>query len=172
MPHSYFAMFDLEPRFALPLEQLDSAYRALAMRVHPDRYVNAPLDEQQQALFLAATANDAYCTLKNPHLRARHLLSLRGVDTAERSAAMPPAFLGTQMEWREALGLARAARDDDALRELGTTVRAAAAVLHDRLEWQLDADQDNAAATQSVLQLMFMDKLLSDIDDAHALLED
>jgi molecular chaperone HscB len=172
MPHSYFAMFELEPRFALPLEQLDLAYRALAMRVHPDRYANAPLDERRQALTLAANANDGYRTLKKPHLRARHLLSLRGVDTAGRSAAVPPSFLSLQMEWREALGEARAARDDNALRQLGTTVGAAAAALHGRLERQLDAEQDNAAAAQSVLQLMFMDKLLADIDDAHALLED
>ncbi len=171
MPHSYFAMFGLEPRFALPLEQLDSAYRALAMRVHPDRYANAPLDERRQALTLAANANDAYRTLKKPHLRARHLLSLRGVDTAEHGA-VPPTFLSMQMDWREALGLACAARDDNALRQLGTAVRAAAAALHGRLERQLDAEQDNAAAAQSVLQLMFMDKLLADIDDAHALLED
>jgi molecular chaperone HscB len=171
MPHSYFAMFELEPRFALPLEQLDLAYRALAMRVHPDRYANAPLDERRQALVLTADANDAYRTLKKPHLRAQHLLRLRGIDTAERNAAMPPSFLTTQMEWREALGEARAARDDNALRQLGAAVRAAAAVLHGRLERQLDVEQDNAAAAQSVLQLMFMDKLLADIDDAHALLE-
>jgi DnaJ-domain-containing protein 1 len=60
---------------------------------------------------------------------------------------------------------------DNALRQLGAAVRAAAAVLHGRLERQLDVEQDNAAAAQSVLQLMFMDKLLADIDDAHALLE-
>ena len=142
------------------------------MRVHPDRYANAPLDERRQALTLAANANDGYRTLKKPHLRARHLLSLRGVDMAGRSAAVPPSFLSLQMEWREALGEARAARDDNALRQLGTTVGAAAAALHGRLERQLDAEQDNAAAAQSVLQLMFMDKLLADIDDAHALLED
>lgn len=172
MPHNFFAMFELEPRFALPLEQLDSAYHTLARRVHPDRYANAPLDQRRQALALAANANDAYRTLKKPHLRARHLLELRGVDTAERSAAMPSSFLNTQMEWREALVLAREGRDDHALRQLGTTVRAAAAALHGRLEQQLDAEQDNAAAAQSLLELMFMDKLMADIDDAHALLED
>ena len=90
MPPSYFALFELEPRFALPLEQLDLAYRALAMRVHPDRYANAPLDERRQALTLAANANDGYRTLKKPHLRARHLLSLRGVDMAGRSAVTAP----------------------------------------------------------------------------------
>ena len=171
MPQSYFAMFELEPRFGLPLERLDSAYRALAMRVHPDRHANASLEEQRRALILASDSNDAYRTLKKPQLRARHLLDLRGIDAVDGSAALSPSFLDAQMEWREALDEARAAREESALRKLAAAVQAAAAELHARLGHQLDSALDNRAAAQSVLQLMFMDKLLSDIDDAHALLE-
>ena len=171
MPQSYFAMFELEPRFGLPVDRLDCAYRALAMRVHPDRHANAPLEEQRRAMILASDVNDAYRTLKKPQLRARHLLDLRGIDAVDGRTAVSPAFLDAQMQWREALDEARATREASALRQIAAAVHAAVAELHARLEHQLDAVEDNSAAAQSVLQLMFMDKLLIDIDDAQALLE-
>lgn len=171
MPQSYFALLNLEPRFALPAEQLDLAYRALATRVHPDRHTHAAPAEQRQALTLATNANEAYRTLKKPLLRARHLLSLRGIQAAEQSVTMPPEFWIEQMEWREALSDARAARDCNALQRLHAVVRDRAAALHAQLATQLDAERDDPAAAQSVQQLMFMEKLVADIDEARALLE-
>ena len=171
VPQSYFALFNLEPRFALPLERLDVAYRALALQVHPDRYANGTLAEQRQALHLATDANEAYRTLKTPLLRARHLLGLRGIEIAESSVSMPSAFLFEQMERHEALIDARRARDDDALQQLSATVCNHAAALRSQIEHQLDHESDNLAASQSVLQLMFVEKLIAEIDDARALQE-
>ena len=171
MPQSYFALFNLEPRFALPIEQLDLAYRALATRVHPDRYANAGPAEQRQALALATDANEGYRTLRKPVLRARHLLSLRGIDAAGAGTATAPEFLLEQMEWREALGDVQATRDGDALQRLDKTVRSRAAALQAQLAIQLDAEGSHPAAAQSVQQLMFVEKLIADIDEARALLE-
>lgn len=171
VPQSYFALFNLEPRFALPLERLDVAYRALALQVHPDRYANGTLAEQRQALHLATDANEAYRTLKTPLLRARHLLGLRGIEIAESSVSMPSAFLFEQMERHEALIDARRARDDNALRQLSTSARDHSAALRARLADQLDTESDNVAAAQSVLQLMFVEKLIAEIDDARVLQE-
>ena len=58
LPPSFFALFDLEPRFALPIEQLDAAYRTLARRVHPDRFVNGTEAEQRQAIETATHVNE------------------------------------------------------------------------------------------------------------------
>jgi molecular chaperone HscB len=171
MPQSYFALFNLEPRFALPGEQLDAAYRALAAQVHPDRYANSTPAEQRQALSLATSANEAYRTLKRPLLRAQHLLSLRGVESLDSGVRVSPEFLSEQMDWRETLSDAQAARDAAALQALGESVRRRAADLQQQLEVNLDADDDNCAAARTVQQLMFVDKLLFDIDEAHALLE-
>jgi len=168
---SYYSMFDLEPRFDLSMERLDLAYRTLAIQVHPDRYANATVAEQRRALELATRANEAYRALKTPLLRARHLLSLRGVDIAESGAAMSPAFLHAQIERREALADACTARDEAALRALGASVRAHVDAGCARLAAQLDGARDDAAAAQGVLQLMFLDKLLADVDDARDRLE-
>jgi molecular chaperone HscB len=171
MPQSYFALFNLEPRFALPGEQLDTAYRTLAAQVHPDRYANAAPTEQRQALSLATSANEAYRTLKRPVLRAQHLLSLRGVGSVEGGAGVSPDFLLEQMDWREVLSDAQVARNSTALQQLDDLVRRRAADLLLQLELQLDANGDNAAAARTVQQLLFVDKLLFDIDEARALLE-
>jgi len=170
MPQSYFALFNLEPRFALRGEQLDAAYRALAAQVHPDRHASSTPAEQRQALSLATSANEAYRTLKRPLLRATHLLSLRGVDSIDSAVRVSPEFLSEQMDWRETLSDAQTARDAAALKQLDDLVRRRAADLLRQLEVHLD-DNDNCAAARTVQQLMFVDKLLLDIDEAHALLE-
>ncbi|MGE0113778.1 MAG: Fe-S protein assembly co-chaperone HscB [Steroidobacteraceae bacterium] len=172
MQQSYFELLNLEPRFGIVAEQLDQAYRALASRVHPDRYAQADISAQRTALQLATDANEAYRTLKKPVLRARHLLGLRGVATSERSISMPPEFLMEQMEWREALGDAQSAHDRDGLLKLGSIVRSRIAHLQQCLATLLDTEQNNHAAADATHQLMFVEKLLNDIDDACAALED
>src|ERR1035438_4206996 len=140
MPLSYFSLFDLEARYALPLDELDLAYRTLASRVHPDRFVDGTKVERHQALELATRANEAYRTLKTPVLRARHLLGLRGVEIGECGTSMPPEFLEAQIEWRESLGDACAAHDEAALCALGASVREHARTVSTRLAAQLDTD--------------------------------
>jgi len=171
MPQSYFSLFNLEPRFALPGEQLDAAYRQLAAQVHPDRFANAAPAERRLALSLATSANEAYRTLKRPLLRAQHLLGLRGVDVLDGGARISQEFLLEQMDWRETLSDARAGRNAKGLQQLGELVRRRSADLLQQLAAQLDADGDNCAAARTVQQLMYVDKLLFDIDESHALLE-
>jgi molecular chaperone HscB len=171
MPTSYFAVLELEVRFALDAEQIERAYRALAARVHPDRYATASANEQRHAMALAADANEAYRTLKKPAPRATHLLRLRGIEATAQSSAVTPAFLMEQMELREAIASAKSARDASALHDLQNTTRARFNDLIARLTTQLDINQDNAAAARTVQELMFVEKLGADLDDAHALLE-
>lgn len=171
MPHSYFAVLGLEPCFALPPERLEQAYRAVAQQVHPDRYIAAAAEEQRQALVRAADVNEAYHTLRRPAPRARHLLSLRGCD-ADGGADIAPAFLMQQIEWRETLDAALSARDADALRSLHAAVHSCAAQLCAQLESQLDLAPDNASAARSVRELMFIEKLNAQIDEAYVSLEE
>lgn len=172
MQHSYFAMLDLEPRFALPVDRLDVAYRSLAARVHPDRYLQASAEEQARVLKLATDANEAYRTLKKPSLRALHLLALRGMPAGETGGRLTPELLTRQLEWREALEAAREAHDPRALEQLRAKVGERAAELDARLTLELDTEPDNAAAAHSVAELMFVEKLTADVDAALALMED
>ena len=64
----------------------------------------------------AANINDAYHSLKQPLLRAEHLLALRGVKIShEQRSFTDTAFLMQQMELREQLAEIQTAKDPDEL---------------------------------------------------------
>ena len=163
----FFTLFQLPRRFALDRAALDAAYRRIQGEVHPDRFAASPEAERRLALQWATRANEAHQTLRQPLARARYLLALAGVDTAEdTNTAMPAEFLMLQMEWREAMMDARAARDADALETLIREVRADARALEAELAVALDDSGDFAAAASLVRKIRFQEKLEADLGEA------
>jgi molecular chaperone HscB len=155
---NHFELFNLPQRFAIDAAALDTAYRDVQSRVHPDKFVNATDAEKRVAMQWATRANEAYQTLKNPQQRARYLCELHGVDLqTESNTAMPMAFLMQQMEWREELAEARAGKDAELLDKLDGQLRAARKEQLQAIEAQLDA-ADYTSAAQGVRALMFLEK--------------
>ena len=168
---NHFDLFQLPARFDVDMAALDAAYREIQGRVHPDRFVNALDADKRVAMQWATRANDAYQTLKNPQKRAQYLCELNGVDLqTESNTAMPMAFLMQQMEWREALGEARAAKDADALDALDKDVRMERSALLAQVGKQLDAGDFDAAA-QGVRSLMILDKIGGEVQYAYEAIE-
>ena len=168
---NHFELFGLPARFDVDLAALDAAYREVQGRVHPDRFVNATSAEQRVAMQWATRANEAYQTLKNPQKRAQYLCELNGVDLqTESNTAMPMAFLMQQMEWREELGDARAAKDADALDALDKGVRMERKAMLERVGKQLDAG-DFQQAAEGVRALMFLDKFGDEVQYAFEAIE-
>ena len=80
---------------------------------------------------------------------------------SENNTAMPGDFLMQQMQWREALDEAGSATEVEALAdEVGDQRRARLARLADHL----DVQSAFTAAAQEVRALMFIDRLLEEID--------
>ena len=105
----YFALFDLPRSFAIDTQKLESRFRELQSKVHPDKHAHLGDSEKRRAMELATEANAAFQNLKNPLKRAVYLLHLAGHDVeAENNSAMPADFLVEQLELREAVGEARA----------------------------------------------------------------
>jgi molecular chaperone HscB len=168
---NHFDLFHLPATFALDLGALDAAYRDVQSQVHPDRFVNSTDAEKRVAMQWATRANEAYQTLKNPQKRAQYLCELHGVDLkTESNTAMPMDFLMQQMEWREALGEARAARDVEALDALDAEVKSARKARLAQIGQQLDAGDYEHAAT-GVRALMFLDKFSDELNFAFEALE-
>ncbi|VWB93273.1 co-chaperone HscB [Burkholderia territorii] len=160
---SHFDLFHLPAQFALDEAALDSAYRTVQTQVHPDRFAAAGDAQKRIAMQWATRANEAYRTLRDPLKRATYLLSLRGVDIgAENNTAMEPAFLMQQMEWREGIEDAAAARNVDALDALLAELRDEKRVRLERLGTLLDSGADQAAA-EAVRQLMFIERVASEV---------
>lgn len=160
---NHFDLFHLPQRFALDARALDQAYHEVQNQVHPDKFASAPDAEKRVAMQWATRANEAYTTLKNPFKRAAYLCELNGVDLqVESNTAMPLAFLMQQMEWREGIEDAAAARNVDALDALLAELRDEKRVRLERLGMLLDSGADQAAA-EAVRQLMFIERVASEV---------
>jgi molecular chaperone HscB len=162
---NHFELFGLQPAFSVDQQALES-------RVHPDRFAHAGDAERRASLQWTTRVNEAYRSLKNPVQRASHILALHGVDVAfETNTAMPAAFLGQQMELREALENAIQRKDVKSLDALQKSLARDMEVLEKKLAQAIDADQDYQAASGLVRELQFLEKLEAEIDGAYETLE-
>jgi molecular chaperone HscB len=164
---NHFELLGLPTAYAVDAARLESGYRDLQSRVHPDRFASGSEAERRVAMQWAARANEAHRTLRDPVDRARYLLKLKGFDTGEETnTSMPPDFLMQQMEWREAAAEARTARDAAALEGLRGELREARGDMLRMLERALDADANYEAGCSLVRKLRFLEKLEEEIDEA------
>jgi molecular chaperone HscB len=169
---NHFELFGLPTTYALDRDRLDAAYRELQSTVHPDRFAAQPETEQRLAMQWATQVNEAYQTLKHPVNRGVYLLAMQGIDALHAAnTRMAPAFLMQQMEWREAIEAARAARSVAALDVLADDLRAAHRRIEAQLAAWLDGAHDYESATEAVRQLRFMDKLIAEIGEVYEELE-
>lgn len=168
----HFSLFELPRVFRLDATLLDQRYREIQARVHPDKFAHAGDAERRLSLQWATKVNEAYHALKRPLSRAQYLLHLAGHEIgAENNTAMPPEFLMEQMEWREAVAEARLAREYSELEQLHHRVKQRMYKRYEQLAVLLDDQQDFEQATDRVRRLMFLDKLLVEIDEAMEALE-
>lgn len=168
----HFALFELTRAFRIDSGRLDKRYREIQAQVHPDKFANAGDSERRLSLQWATRVNEAYTTLKAPLSRAQYLLSLVGHDVeAENNTAMPPEFLMEQMEWREAVQEARRAQEQGDLEQLYHRVKQRMKRRYEELAELLDDQHEYALGADRVRRLMFLEKLLAEIDDAMATLE-
>ena len=164
---NHFELFGLPAGFQIELDRLEQAYRTVQAQVHPDRFAHLGEADKRLSLQWATQANEAYQTLRQPLARARYLLQLNGVDTGEETnTAMPADFLMAQMEWREAIGDARAAQDIDELEALARRLRHEVAALQQQLGELIDRQQGYAAAAGVVRKLRFFQRLDEELGDA------
>lgn len=169
---NYFELLGLPLAFQLDTALLDRNYRELQAQVHPDRFAHAGDGERRLSMQWSTYVNEAYQTLKHPLSRARYVLQLNGVDTAEESnTAMPTEFLMRQMEWCEGIMEARAAQDAEALEHRAAKLRAEQREMAERLTRLLDKERDFIHAAELVRMLKFLEKLGEDINHALEALE-
>jgi molecular chaperone HscB len=120
----YFSLLGLPREFALDQAELERRFRELSRMLHPDRFARAEPRERRLSLERATRLNDAFRYLKDWRLRAAYLLKLAGTDVfTEGRTFADPEFLEEQLEWREALALALADGDVEALHRIARDAR-------------------------------------------------
>ncbi len=164
---NHFELFGILPLYQIDTIQLEQAYRDIQSQVHPDKFAHLPDVERRLSMQWSTLANEAYQTLRQPLGRARYLLHLNGVELHEETnTAMSPAFLMQQMEWREAIGEARAAKDVSELEHLSGQLRADIQAQQHQLADLLDREKNYPKAAEIVRELKFMEKLREEINYA------
>jgi len=161
-----FSLFGLSARYTQDADLIARTWKALAARVHPDRYATASASEQRVAQQWAARINDAYRVLRDPLLRARYLCERAGVDVQlETNTAMRPEFLMQQMAWRERFD---DIRDDAAgLAAFSMELQDEQSQIAEEMGRLLDDEADPAYGPQTaalkVREWMFLTKLADDV---------
>ncbi len=157
---SYFALFDIPEQYEINTSALGAQFRVLQAKYHPDRFINADDKERLLAVQTTGFINEANETLKSSRLRARYMLTLKGVDfNDEIDTTSDGAFLMHQMEIREALeDVVNAgdplARVDDVAQEISGEADA----LKDDFVEKLEAGQ-LVEAKEAVLKMKFFERL-------------
>ena len=164
-----FELFELPEQFGQDRAAIDARWKALQREAHPDKFAAQGAAAQRLAMQWSVRINEAYQRLKDPQKRAAYLCELAGAAVqAHDNTAMPGDFLMQQMTWREALDDAGNAAEVEALSSEVTAQRrerlARVGELLDGPTAGTDATAQAALAAQEVRALMFIDRLLEEVD--------
>ena len=157
-----FELFGLDRQFDQDRASVDARWKDLQRDAHPDKFAAQGAAAQRIAMQWSVRINEAYQRLKDPIKRAAYLCELAGFPiNAHSNTAMPAGFLMQQMEWREALDVARGL---EPLEELAETVQHSKEQMLHQCAVLLDDQQDYAAAVGLVRTLMFIEKFTQDLN--------
>ncbi|KAI8318946.1 Co-chaperone Hsc20 [Martensiomyces pterosporus] len=103
----YDVLLSTNPTFDVDVSDLRRRFLKLQQGVHPDSYSQREDIERKLAETQSSWINHAYATLRDPLLRARYLLKLRGNGISEEDQITDPELLMEVMETREDIEMAR-----------------------------------------------------------------
>src|ERR1700722_4526244 len=111
----HFALFDLPRKLWIEMAGLEHKFLQLSWKLHPDNFVNAPVEEQERSLKRSSEINDAYRVLRDPVARVEYLLEIEGArKEGEHKQQAPPELLEEVFELNESLDELREAKESGA----------------------------------------------------------
>jgi len=118
----YFALLHYpSPTFIISPEDLESRYKNLQGKLHPDRFAVMSPEEREYSGDQSAAVNQAYDVLRQPLRRAQYILTLAGLGSCESLTITDPELLEAAMEAREEVD---AAETQDELKKILKKVEA------------------------------------------------
>jgi len=109
----HFALFGLPRKLWIEMAGLEQRFLQLSWKLHPDNFVNAPVEEQERSLKRSSEVNDAYRVLRDPVARVEYMLEIEGArKEGEHKQQAPPELLEEVFELNESLDELREAKED------------------------------------------------------------
>lgn len=154
----------IAPRFEVDRLRLDAKFKALQRRIHPDRFAQKSAQEREIAHRVSSLVNVSYAMLKDPVLRAEHMLQLRGVDLDGDAGNSVPADAETLMEVMEAREAISEATDRSAVQEIRKVYaeRVRGCLVHFSVAFDED---DIAAASKAFRNVRYWINIVKACDD-------
>src|SRR5207247_3703424 len=122
------------------LSRLETAYRDLSRKIHPDRFANSPTDIRDASLRGTALLTRSYRTLKDPVNRGLYWLELNGRKLAENNKSVPADLAEMVFEIQEQLAELKMANGAKEIREQISDRREATRHLMEETKAELDAN--------------------------------
>ena len=149
------------------MDALTRAYRGLARRIHPDRFIDSP-HKSETATRVSARLNQAYQVLRDPVRRADSLLNLYGGPSAAELREVPGPLLAEVMEMREQIAEANSAGDSSRLQALRHAIAARRESALAEIETLCGKLEDATEAARRDLRkllnsMKYFDNLLNDL---------
>jgi len=162
----YFALFQIEPDYALDVKDLSVRYRQLQKELHPDLFSHKSAAEQLRSSQISADINEAYQVLKHPISRAQYLLKKQGFDIPEHHTIKDVEFLMLQMELREKLETMVEANDAEGLRSFAKEIESIVKSINANLvqAFALPVEERLEKVLTYVNEYQFIDKLLQEVE--------
>lgn len=168
--NNFFELFSLPEKFNLDVKALRARYRSLQEQFHPDKYSSAPEAEKLKAVQMSSLINDAYEVLSSPVKRATYILELSGINL-NQDRHIDASILQEQITFREKLEDLKLNKGDEkeaaleSFREQIARLFDSACQTFSKQDAQSSEDeQKKAKMKQSLSKMLFLNKLLSEID--------
>ncbi len=99
---NYFELFDLPIAFKVDHLQLRQAYMNLQKTFHPDKFITATIEDQEDALEKSSLVNKGFTLLNNDDKLLAYVLEISGYIEIDEKYNLPSDFLMEMMELNEA----------------------------------------------------------------------
>jgi len=156
----FYEAFDLEPALSLDAEELKKRFYERSRQWHPDRFSRASAAEQEKALEMTSTLNDAFRTLRDPIARAEYFLKEKGIELSKEA---PPELLEEVFELNMALEELRGG--DESTRPQLMEARDRFIAMRDSIDQSLAATADLEQVRGLLNRRRYIKNLIRDVEN-------
>jgi len=160
----YFELFELPVSLKTNRNEVLKSYYALSRIHHPDR---AAQDQQDKAMLMTTSINEAKSILDDPHRRLEYLLEQKGWLPAEEKYQLPASFLGDMMDINEQLMELEFEANEKVLRSIREELQEKETALFNNVKEYFEADllQPDESGWQALKLYYYQHKYLQRIAD-------